>query len=218
MTPNYQHSLNPQKALIWRIVHRANLPWILENGLHAINAEQLSPHWVHIGNPELIAKRAYHPVTLAPGGVLNDYVPFYFTPFSPMLKNIHSGYAGIVQRANADIVILVSSMHQLHKQAVPFVFTDAHAYYQWANWYSDIKDLERIDWALLQRRDFKRDTNDPAKFERYQAEALVYRHCPISALVGIICHTEAVKVELDKLITERRLQLPVHARPEWYFS
>jgi hypothetical protein len=26
--------LNPQKALIWRIVHRDNLPWILDNGLH----------------------------------------------------------------------------------------------------------------------------------------------------------------------------------------
>jgi len=25
-------SLNPIKALIWRIVHRANLPWVLGNG------------------------------------------------------------------------------------------------------------------------------------------------------------------------------------------
>ncbi len=30
-------SLNPEKALIWRIVHRDNLPWILDNGLHCGN-------------------------------------------------------------------------------------------------------------------------------------------------------------------------------------
>ena len=40
---------------------------------------------------------------------------------------------------------------------LPFVFTDSHAYYQWANFYVDLGDLGRIDWPLLQRRDFKRD-------------------------------------------------------------
>jgi len=27
--------LNPEKALIWRIIHRDNLPWILTKGLHS---------------------------------------------------------------------------------------------------------------------------------------------------------------------------------------
>ncbi len=31
---DYSQTLNPQKALIWRIVHRDNIPWILDNGLH----------------------------------------------------------------------------------------------------------------------------------------------------------------------------------------
>jgi len=30
-------NLNLDKALIWRITHRRNLPWILANGLHAGN-------------------------------------------------------------------------------------------------------------------------------------------------------------------------------------
>jgi hypothetical protein len=30
MVTDYASSLNPEKALIWRIVHRDNLPWILE--------------------------------------------------------------------------------------------------------------------------------------------------------------------------------------------
>ena len=65
-------SLNPEKALIWRIVHRDNLPWILDNGLYCGHSSVKAPSWVSIGNPELIDKRAHHPVRLPPGGLLND--------------------------------------------------------------------------------------------------------------------------------------------------
>jgi len=110
---NHYPNLNPEKALIWRIVHRDNLPWILDNGLHCGNSGVKSANWVHIGNPELTDKRATHPVPLPPGGFLNDYVPFYFTPFSVMMRNIHTGWGGITKRPNEEIVILVSSMHKL---------------------------------------------------------------------------------------------------------
>lgn len=128
MAYDYSKTLNPQKALIWRIVHRDNIPWILDNGLHCGNSPVQSPSWVHIGNPELIYKRATHPVLVGPGGSLNDYVPFYFTPFSPMMKNIHSGFGGIQQRLNDDIVILVSTLYKVRDLRLQFVFTDGHAY------------------------------------------------------------------------------------------
>ena len=128
-------SLNREKALIWRIVHRDNLPWILEHGLHCGNSNVRSPNWVDIGNQELIDKRAIHPVPIAPAGTLNDYVPFYFTPFSVMMKNIHSGWGGVKQRSNEEIVILVSSLHHVQEQELPFLFTDMHAYYSYANFF-----------------------------------------------------------------------------------
>lgn len=216
---NYHyHSLNADKALIWRIVHRDNLPWILDHGLHCGSSSNYCDSWVHIGNPELSSKRAGHPVPIPPGGRLNDYVPFYFTPFSVMMKNIHSGWGGIQRRNNDEIIILVSSLPYLQEQGVPFVYTDSHAYYRWAKFYSDLANLDHIDWPILQARDFKRDPDDPAKFERYQAEALVHQHCPISALQGIICYTDSVKLQLDSLIAQRGLQLSVHARTDWYFS
>ena len=70
---NHYPSLNPEKALIWRIVHRDNLPWILDNGLHCGNSAVKAPDWVNIGNPELIDKRANHPVPLPPGGLLATF-------------------------------------------------------------------------------------------------------------------------------------------------
>ncbi len=217
MPYNYSKTINPEKALIWRIVHRANVPWILDNGLYCGNSNIQSPNWVHIGDPELIDKRAKHPVPAIPNGVLNDYVPFYFTPFSVMMKNIHSGWGGIQKRHNEDIVILVSSMHNIIKSGLPFVFTDSHANYIWANFYTDIVNLNKIDWPILQSRDFKRDVDDPAKFERYQAEALIHKHCPITVLKGMICYNDQVSLELNNLLLQRGLQIDVHARRGWYF-
>ncbi len=169
-----------------------------------------------IGNSELISKRANHRVPVIPNGVLNDYVPFYFTPFSVMMKNIHSG-RGVQQRPNEDIVILVSSLPKIIQCGLPFVFTDSHVYYSWAEFYTDISDLNKIDWPILQARDFKRDVDDPAKFERYQAEALIHQQCPISGLLGMICYNDQVRLELNNQLSQRGLQLDVHARREWYF-
>lgn len=206
-----------EKALIWRIVHRDNLPWILSNGLYCGNSSMKLSGWTSLGNPELIVKRANHPVQLPPGGLLNDYIPFYFTPFSPMLRNIHTGWGGIQKRPNEEIVILVSSLHHIAKQDVPFLFTDSHAYYQWANYFSDLAHLDKIDWPLLQRRDFKRDPEDPAKFERYQAEALIHQHLPVSGLLGIVCYTEKLKIYIEQEMQIRNLNLPVYVRTGWYF-
>ena len=154
---------------------------------------------------------------LPPGGFLNDYVPFYFTPFSPMLRNIHTGWGGIQRRPNEEIVILVSSLHHVAAQGWPFLFTDSHAYYRWANFYSDLTGLNKIDWPLLQARDFRRDPEDPAKFERYQAEALVQRHLPINGLLGIVCYTDNLRQAIERQVQARNLNLPVYARTGWYF-
>lgn len=100
---------------------------------------------------------------------------------------------------------------------MPFLFTDSHAYYQWADYYSNLADLDKIDWPLLQRRDFKRDPEDPAKFERYQAEALIHQHLPVGGLLGIVCYTEPLKQRIEQEIQAHNLSLPVYARTGWYF-
>jgi hypothetical protein len=209
-------SLNAEKALIWRIVHRNNLELILDYGLHCANSNSLPSGYVNIGNPELIDKRRHRAVPVAPWGTLPDYVPFYFTPFSVMMKNIHSG-RGVAQRRNEEILILVSSLHHVKSLSLPFLFTNAHAYPDWTNYYSDLAQLAEIDWQILQRRDFKRDPDDPRKMERYQAEALIFHHLPIQGILGIVCYTELLKREIEQQIQLRGLRLPIRTRREWYF-
>lgn len=139
-------NLNPEKSLIFRIVHVDNVPWILDHdGLQCRNSPEQNPNYVDIGNPDLIDKRSRHHVPIAPRGTLSDYVPFYFTPFSMMLYNIHTGYGGVPQRENREIVIFVSSIHRLVELGIPFVFTNQHAYAAGTDFHADVARLDRID-------------------------------------------------------------------------
>lgn len=210
-------SLKPENGLIFRIAHIANVPWILDHGLHCQNTPERDPNYVEIGNLELIEKRARRAVPIPPGGVLSDYIPFYFTPHSPMLLNIKTGHNGITQRPMSEIVIMVSSLPSLVARNVAFVFTDRHAYLQTASFFTDLARLDLIAWNLLQNRDFKKDIYDSSKFERYQAEALVHRHLPVAGLSGIICYGDAQKTVLQGEVENRRQTLQITVNPNLFF-
>lgn len=211
------NNLSPEKALIFRIAHCDNVPWILDHGLHCRNSNDCDPGYVNIGNPDLIARRAQRDIEIDPFGTLSDYVPFYFTPKSPMLYNITTGFNGITQRSNDEIVILVSSLHRLRELGQRFVFTNRHAYLRTAEYFGDLAQLHRIDWELLRSRNFKRDPDDPDKFARYEAEALVYQHLPLTGLLGMACYTMTTKALVDGQLAARGLTLDVKVLPGWYF-
>lgn len=174
--------------------------------------------FVAIGNAEVIDRRQKKEVPIEPGGTLADYVPFYFTPYSVMLYNIKTGYGGVQQRPNEEIVILVSSLPRLERFEVRYVFTDRHAVLTAASFFGDrARDLRHVSYDLFQRRDFKRDEDDPGKFERYQAEALAYQHVPVEALEGIACYTEEVEEGIRAAAGEAGVELKVVRRSDWYF-
>ena len=209
--------LSAEKARIFRITHIRNVAWILKNGLHCKNSGRSDPGFVRVGNPELIVMRATRNVPMLPQGPLSDYIPFYFTPFSPMMYNIKTGYRGIERLPNSEIVILVASMRSLMAAGVRAVFTDRHAYLRTANFYSSLDDLDKVDWPLLRSRDFRRDPDDPDKFARYEAEALVHRHLPVDQLTGIVCYRENEKRILEQYGRGAGMEIKIVARPGWYF-
>ncbi len=210
-------TLNAEKALIFRITHLDNVPWLLRNGFHCSNSEIQDPGFISIGSTDLIGKWQRREVPIAPGGTLSDYVPFYFTPFSPMLYNIKTGFAGVNRRKNEEIVILAVSLRQIEVDGLGFVFTDRHAYLTSAQFTSDLENLDMIDWDLLRQRDFQRDRNDPGKFDRYQAEALIHCYLPASALVGVACYNQTVRSTVEQEAAACGLNVPVAKLPSWYF-
>jgi hypothetical protein len=124
---------------------------------------------------------------------------------------------GLRHVSNEDIVILESSLHRVAELGIPFVFTDQHAYPFMANYFTDLKDLDQVDWDLLNRRDFKHDPDDPGKKERYQAEALVWKHLPVEGLLGICCYTPVVDEWLKDELAKRNLKMQTLVQENWYF-
>ena len=202
--------------MIWRVVHLDNVPWLLEHGLPAASSNELAPHYVGIGNEGLIERRQEVEVPIAPGGVLADYVPFYFTPFSPMMYNIRTG-RDVPHVPNGKLVILLSDLHRIAACGLDWLFTDRHAALRLARCHNDLVSLHRIDWDLLRRRDFKRDVDDPEKMDKYQAEALVHRHLPIAAIRGIFVHDEVAVTFLKGCIDRVGITVPVAIGRNWYF-
>ena len=134
-----------------------------------------------------------------------------------MMLNIKTGYGGITQFPNSEIVVFASSLRRLESMGHAFVFTDRHALLANARFYRQLSDLKALDWAIWQARDFRRDPDDPEKLERYQAEALVRGLLPTEALLGLVCYNSQSERELTSQVTERGMALGVHARPGWYF-
>jgi hypothetical protein len=209
--------LTPANGFLFRITHIDNVRWILDHGLQCANSSTPDPEFRGIGSRDLIAKRRERSVPIPPGGTLTDYVPFYFTPYSPMLYKIQTGHEGFPRVPADEIIILMSAVSRLVEQELPFILTDRHAYLSAAVFSPDADGLERVDWDILRARNFSRSDDDPGRIERYQAEALVHRVVPLHALRGLACYSDEQRASVQMELTRRGLDLKVATKPDWYF-
>ena len=208
--------LTPQRALIFRVTHVDNLAWILDHGLHCKASDVQDPNFVEIGNADLIRKRPTKRVPVRPGGTLDQYIPFYFTPCSPMLYNIRTGWNNVTQRPSRELVLLVTSLRTLATHGVPFVFSDRHALMQFATFSHSLDDLNGLAWGYWQEQNFRRDPDNPEKVERYQAEALVYRHLQVERIGAIACSNEPEQARIGALVRDCGQQIEVVCRGHWF--
>lgn len=207
--------ITPERALIFRITHYSNLPWILANGLHCKSSPIRDPNFVQIGRGEIITRRTVKRVDEPPGGVLADYVPFYFTPRTPMLLNIKFGKLGLPQWPMNDIVILVASLREQSSRR-RFVISDRNAASATADFSSDLESLSLLPWALWRSSDFKRDDAQPDKIERYMAEALIHGSLPAAELKAIACYSRTRTAEVARWVAEAGLVVRVTQQSGWY--
>lgn len=208
--------ISPERALLFRITHRDNVAHLLRHGMQCRSSTVFDSNFVTIGNPDIIDRRKGWPVDVPPGGVLADYVPFYFTPRTPMLYNIVTGHNGLTLRMRSEIVVLVTSLDRLEELELPYVIADRNAVLVSATFTSGRAGLAGLRWDNWQGSDFKRDDGDPAKIEQYQAEALVHKSLPPSALRAIITYDSGTQATVAQAVSDAGLSTPVHVRSIWY--
>lgn len=171
----------------------------------------------NIAYDELQDRRSTTIVPCGPGGVLHDYVPFYFAPRSPMLLAIHKGYVEGYTAGQDSIIYLVSTAQAVEQASGKFAFTDGHGIMTITDFFDDLQNLDKIDWAIMKEKYWANTEDDGDRKRRRQAEFLIHSSCPwnlISDIVVIDKQTEEVVLELLK---EAGHKPRVRVKPSWYY-
>ncbi|NQT12398.1 MAG: DUF4433 domain-containing protein [Planctomycetes bacterium] len=153
------------------------------------------------------------------GGVLHDYVPFYFAPRSPMLYVIHRGRVEGYQGGQRPVIYLVADAQSVAAADTGFVFTDGHAIMAVSNFYDDLMQLGNVPWAVMKSRMWNDTDRVPDRKRRRQSEFLVHRFIPWPLMRGAAVFSEPMRRQVEAILD----QLPEDQRPivrvkrNWYY-
>jgi hypothetical protein len=162
---------------IYHITHVENLAAIVAEGGLWCDREAAVRGVMKVGiaHQHIKDRRAQRRVPIGPGGTLDDFVPFYFAPRSPMLYAIRGGYVQGYSDGQGSVIHLASSVGAISDADVPFVFTDGHAEVDLSDFFDDLDDLDKIDWKIIKERYWADTDDDGDRKRRRQAEFLVHK-------------------------------------------
>ncbi|NJM08582.1 DUF4433 domain-containing protein [Candidatus Gracilibacteria bacterium] len=204
---------------IYHITHGRNLnAMIAAGGLWCdaqIIARGRSP--LGIAYQHIKERRKQRQVPCAVGGTLADYVPFYFAPRSPMLYAIHSGFVEGYEGGHGGVLHLVAEAETVAASGCVWAFTEGHAEITLTEFYTDLRFLSAVDWAIM-RETYWHDTDeDGDRKRRRQAEFLVHQFFAWELIgeIGVINRqiTDRVRTILDGAAH----QPIVTVRQGWYY-
>ena len=204
---------------IYHITHIRNLASILQDGRLWCDSERIRRQIISVGiaHEHIKQRRARRIVPNCRGGVLADYVPFYFAPRSPMLYTIHKGNVAGYSEGQTPVLHLVSSVENVVENALPFTFSNGHAEMATAQFFELTEDLDKIDWAVMRSGWWNdTDSNSNRKWKR-QAEFLVHHSFPVPLFDEIGVISQAVAAEVEQILTSVGRTMSVIPRPNWYY-
>ena len=200
---------------IYRIIHIENLPKLLEWGCdwspNQATSQGLQKKSIH--HKDIMDKRQHAAVRVPPGGVVADYVPFYFGPKSPMLYAIKQGKVEGHQ-GQREILYLLSHAEEVEAAKLPFAFTDGHAIISYVNHYNQLADLSKLDWNVIQAQYWNNLLDGRC---RRQAEFLIKDRFPLDLLREIGVMDGAVRQKVSKLVEQTAFRPLIQMHREWYF-
>lgn len=213
---------------IYHITHIANLPAILrEDGLLCdAEAERRALCAQSIAYDTIKERRKRRRVeslngqAVAAGGVLADYVPFYFSNRSPMLGAIHKGRVSSYQGGQRDVVYLVAHAETVVATMENWCFTNGHAVEAVTDFFSNVQDLPRVDWEAVGtwRWGGRWLLADPDIMRRKQAEFLVHARFPWSLFHSLGVLDAAMAEQARAALTGAAHKPRVTIQPSWYYN
>ena len=209
----------PYPTPIYHITHMDSLDSMLSNGgmlaKNECDRRGITP--VNISYAGIQDRRATTLVPCGAGGTLHDYIPFYFAPRSPMLYTINNNNVPGYDEGQGPIVHIVSSAQAIESNCNGWVFTDGHAIMDLTDFYSDLDDLDKIDWAVMEAKYWRGTLADGDRKRRRQAEFLIHNVFPWNLVHEIGVMTEAIGAWVNSVCANRDVPTVVNVRRNWYY-
>lgn len=210
----------PIPTPVGHFTHIDHLPTIAQHGLLSdTRAHETGLLASEVGNQNIKARRRERAVTAGAGGMVAEYVPFYFKSRSPMMYAIHCGNVATFTGSEDDLVYLVTTVETLIEHGLGPVFTDRNAALAVTQYSEETADLDTlVDWEVMNLRIWRNTDDDPDRVERRMAECLVHERVPWEVFTGIVVHdsTREARVRAD-LGTLEIVIPPIHVSPDSYF-
>jgi hypothetical protein len=211
----------PIPTRIFRIIHVENLPLLLaRGGLHAplhLPGDAMGYRSIH--NPDIQRKRRTRSIPCGPGGVLQDYVPFFLGPRPPMLLQLKTGQVEGYTEGQNPLIYLVSTAQVIAASGTGFVFSDGQGIARITRWFVDLQDLAKVDWTAVHATYWQDRPDDMDRQRRKQAEFLVHRFLRWDLIdeIGVNGKQTAVRVEALLSTATSKSRCEIRVRPEWYY-
>lgn len=207
-------------TLIFHITHLNNLSSILQAGglLATARLQQTKISYRDISYEQIQDRRAQKCVPCGAGGVLHDYVPFYFAPRSPMLYTIHRGNVAGCPEGQTSILHLVTTAEVIASANHSFAFTDGHAVVDYSEFYDSLTDLKEVDWDIMQDRYWSDTDEDGDRKRRRQAEFLVHDFLPWQLIHEIGVINAQVQAQVQEILQAANVTTLVRIHRDWYYS
>lgn len=208
----------PRPTLLYHFTHIDNLRSIIDDGLWSDSEVSASLLEVNVGDQGVKERRRRRIVPVPPGGVTADYVPFYFAPQSPMMYVISrdrvDGYSGGLD----PLVYIVTTPKAIVATGGVVVISDGNCASRFTTFCSDIDELDDlVDWEVMDEQYWHDTEDDGDRKRRRQAELLVHRHVPWSAVTQLATRTKPMLNRVRAILSGAGVDLPVKHQQDWYY-
>lgn len=201
---------------LYHFTHVDNLPSITTDGLVADGCDP--PMVVECADRGIKQRRRRLRVPIGTGGVVADYVPFYFAPRSPMLYRINCGGVHSYGHSQYQLIYLVTRASRIKALDLAWAATDRNAAVQPSRFINEIDQLHtHIDWNVMEAKNWANTSDDGSRMQRRMAEFLVHRRVPWDAVTHIATCSDTVETQVRPLIASRPHAPGMVVRPGWYF-
>lgn len=222
----------PRPVRLFHITAIDNLNMICQQEalLSKTKSEELGLHYHNIAHGGAQGARSIKSVNNPPGGLIHEFVPFYFAPRSPMLSAIHHGRVHNCQYDQTGIIYFETTIElALENDLQDFVFYDRNATLDYSQCFTDLRMLSSsVDWATMTEsprldgfcKYFMNSHANPRyvdRVEKRQAEFLIKEKVPLTLMTRIGVLNQARAQEVNAILARNGVNLAVEVMTDWYF-